>query len=105
MIKSILLTSLFTVFFLGTQAQEKTEAKKPKIILITLDGLRWQELFTGADAKLIANKEFVEDTMELKKHFWRATPEDRRKVLMPFFWNEVVTMGQIHGNRNLGRQS
>jgi hypothetical protein len=21
---------------------------------------------------------------------------------MPFFWNEVVGMGQIHGNRNLG---
>jgi len=100
--KSILLTSLFTVFFLGTQAQEKTETKKPKIILITLDGFRWQELFTGADAKLIANKEYVGDTLDLKDKFWRATPVDRRKVLMPFFWNEVVTMGQIHGNRNLG---
>ncbi|TDD95038.1 alkaline phosphatase family protein [Flavobacterium cellulosilyticum] len=100
--KSILLISLFTVFFLGAQAQQKTETKKPKIILITLDGFRWQELFTGADANLIANKEYVEDTLELKKHFWRATPEDRRKVLMPFFWNEAVMMGQIHGNRNLG---
>jgi hypothetical protein len=100
--KSILLTSLFTLFFLAIQAQEKTETKKPKVILITLDGLRWQELFTGADAKLIANKEYVEDTLELKKHFWRATPDERRKALMPFFWNEVVRMGQIHGNRNLG---
>jgi hypothetical protein len=40
------------------------------------------------------------NTLELKNIF-RATPEERRKVLMPFFWNEVVGMGQIHGNRNL----
>jgi len=100
--KSILLTSLFTLFFLGIHAQQKLESPKTKIVLITLDGFRWQELFTGADAKLIANKEYVEDTLDLKKKFWRATPEDRRAALMPFFWNKVVSMGQIHGNRNLG---
>lgn len=42
-------------------AQENT-----KIVLITLDGLRWQELFSGADPLLIANKEYVDDTTGLK---------------------------------------
>ena len=79
-------------------AQEET----PKVILITLDGLRWQELFAGADPKLITNKEYVNDTTWLKTTFWRETAEQRREVLFPFFWTEVVKMGQLHGNRELG---
>lgn len=78
-------------------AQEDT-----KVVLITLDGLRWQELFSGADPLLVANKEYVEDTIGLKKHFWRDSPQERREALFPFLWEEVSKMGQFHGNRNLG---
>ena len=78
------------------------ETDTPKIILITLDGYRWQELFTGADSLLVANREYVQDTAQLKKTFWRATPKERRETLMPFFWGKVASMGQLHGNRNLG---
>ncbi len=78
------------------------ETPKPKVILITLDGLRWQELFTGADSLLIANRDYVGDTTDLKEKFWRSTAKERRKVLMPFFWGEVAQIGQLHGNRNLG---
>lgn len=73
-----------------------------KIILITLDGYRWQELFTGADPKLITNTKYVSDTTSLKEKFWYDTPEERRKALMPFIWNKVARMGTIHGNRNYG---
>lgn len=100
--KSILLTSLFVLFFLGTTAQQSRATKKPKIVLITLDGFRWQELFTGADANLIENKDFVHDAAELKTKFWRNTPAERRAVLMPFLWNKATQMGQFHGNRNEG---
>lgn len=78
------------------------QEEPPKIILITLDGLRWQELFAGVDPKLITNKEYVNDTTWLKTTFWRETAEQRREVLFPFFWTEVVKMGQLHGNRELG---
>ena len=78
-------------------AQEST-----KVVLITLDGLRWQELFSGADPLLIANKEYVGDTIGLKKHFWRDSPKERREALLPFIWKEVSKMGQIHGNRAVG---
>ncbi|MFV8370011.1 phosphoglyceromutase [Flavobacterium sp. LB2R40] len=98
--KLILLTSLFRLIFLTTQAQPKAETQKTKIVLITLDGLRWQELFTGADANLIENKDFVHDAAELKTKFWRNTPSERRTALMPFLWNKVTQMGQLHGNRN-----
>ncbi len=86
----------------GVMAQEPDP---PRIILITLDGLRWQELFSGADPQLIANKAFVGDTSVLKEHFWEELPEERRKALFPFLWTEVVKMGQLHGNRFLGSKA
>lgn len=77
------------------------EGNDTKVILITLDGLRWQELFGGADSKLIANTDYVHDTIALKQSFWRDSPSARRQALMPFFWTEVVKIGQLHGNRDL----
>ena len=74
----------------------------PKIVLITLDGLRWQELFMGADPLLITNTEYVDDTTALRASFWRTTPTERREALMPFLWQEAAKMGQLHGNRTLG---
>lgn len=73
-----------------------------RVILITLDGYRWQELFTGSDPALIGNPKYVHDSTGLKEAFWRPTAQQRREALMPFFWQEVTQMGQLHGNRNLG---
>ncbi len=94
---SVVVITLFLGF--NSIAQESSNKK---VVLITLDGLRWQELFSGADPLLIANKEYVGDTTDLKNGFWRDSPKERREVLFPFLWKEVVQMGQIHGNRNLG---
>lgn len=93
--KISLLLLLITSFI---SAQDKDQ----KVILITLDGLRWQELFTGADEKLVANKEYVANPEELQQMFWKETPEERRTTLFPFVWNFVTESGQIHGNRNVG---
>ncbi len=89
------------LYFLPSKISAQTE-KDLKIILITLDGFRWQELFSGADPLLIANKKFVHDTTELKARFWHENAQERREALMPFFWKQASTMGQLHGNRPLG---
>lgn len=95
-----ILTPLFLAFALNLcTAQQDT-----KVVLVTLDGLRWQELFSGADPLLVAHPEFVHDTTALKERFWRETALERRETLMPFLWKEVSKMGQLHGNRNLGSQ-
>lgn len=94
----LLLGTLLTIYK-PLYAQDKG---KEKIILITMDGYRWQELFIGADPKLIANEKYVSDTTSLKEKFWRDTPEERREALMPFIWNRVAQMGEIHGNRHYG---
>lgn len=75
--------------------QRKTE----NVFIITLDGFRWQELYNGADSLLINSGDFVKDIKGLKARFWRDTPEQRREVLMPFFWTTIANHGQLYGNR------
>ena len=69
------------------------------LFIITLDGFRWQELFTGADDKLINNEKYTRGSSILNTLYWAATAEERRKKLMPFFWNIIASSGQVYGNR------
>ena len=69
------------------------------VFLITLDGLRWQELYSGADEGLIGDKDYVSNPDELKNLFWAEKKEDRREKLMPFFWSVISKEGQLYGNR------
>src|SRR5215510_1098344 len=98
-----LLLALFAVFTLTSLvvAQNKTE----NIVLITLDGARNQEIFSGADLEILRDKTRrgkVEETA-LYKRYWADTPEQRREKLMPFFWGTLMRQyGSIAGNRNLG---
>jgi len=75
--------------------------KTQNVILITLDGMRWQEVFGGAEARLI-NKNFVNDSTAVIRDFWAETPQQRRQRLMPFVWSTIATQGQIYGNRDYG---
>jgi Metalloenzyme superfamily len=75
--------------------------KTQNVFLIVSDGLRWQEIFTGADS-LLMNHEHggiwdSEDT--LRRAFWRATPAERRAALFPFLWGTVAKSGQLIGNQ------
>ena len=67
-----------------------------------LDGLRWQELFLGADSLLVKDPKYVKYPDELYDWTWAESPQERRQKLMPFVWNQIIKMGQIHGNRKLG---
>lgn len=95
--KKHLLPLLLSLFCINSFAQNKTE----NIILVTLDGYRWQELFGGADKKWMTKK-FVGNVDELKKQYWAETPEERRQKLMPFLWSTVRTKGTLIGNRTQG---
>ena len=69
------------------------------LFIITIDGFRWQEIFTGADPQLISNTEYVRDTALTRQLYWDSTAELRRSRLMPFFWNTIAKNGQLYGNR------
>lgn len=77
------------------------DLKTRNVFLLTTDGLRWQEVFTGAEEELISKENGgVAKTNELRAAFWRPTPEARREALMPFVWGKVAKEGQLWGNRN-----
>jgi hypothetical protein len=86
------------------QAQPAAPLKTRHVVLIVSDGLRWQEIFTGADEQLMNEKNGgIWDKEEaLKAQFWRADPNERRKALFPFLWNTVAAHGQIFGNQTKG---
>ena len=89
-------------FLLGICALVASCAKTdndPKVIVITFDGLRWQEVFTGADSTLINDPHFVSDPQATKEAYWRPTPEARREALMPFTWSHIAKNGYLIGNR------
>lgn len=75
------------------------ELKTRNLILITLDGLRWQEVFHGADSAILTNKEYVKDN-QLAAQFWNSSHELRRELLFPFLWKIAGTEGQLYGNRD-----
>ena len=82
---------------LGTVAYAQ---KAENIFIITTDGTRWQEIFNGADSALLYDTRFVQDTAISRQLYWDESPLERRKKLMPFFWNVIAKQGQLYGNRN-----
>ena len=72
-----------------------------KIIIITLDGYRWQELFGGADSRIIANTKFTSDSETLNSLYGGASADERRKKLMPFLWNVAARKGRCSATGNL----
>jgi sulfatase-like protein len=72
------------------------------VILVTADGLRWQDVFRGADQNLLSFDDAgMKDAAEVKTRFDAATPSERRQRLMPFLWSTIAADGVIYGNRDL----
>src|SRR6185295_13658846 len=80
------------------------QATAQNVILITIDGLRWQEFFGGADREYF-KRDRNGSGGEPERHFWRENDADRRAVLMPFMWKTVAAQGQIFGDPSAGSSS
>lgn len=85
------------IAFVSVRPHAQTAAAAQNVVVITIDGLRWQEVFGGAGQEYFKKeKDGVPGAAE--KRFWRATAEARRAALMPFIWGTVATKGQIFGD-------
>ena len=92
----------FILFFISLSAFSQ---KAENIIIITTDGFRWQEVFTGMDSAIANNAKFnQDDSAGIYKKYWAADPVERRKKIMPFLWSTIEKNGQIYGNRNFGNK-
>jgi hypothetical protein len=72
------------------------------LLLVTIDGLRWQEVFRGYQDDILNLVEQDTQKMELVKAFSGDSKYQKRKNLMPFLWGSVANEGVIIGNRDLG---
>ena len=77
--------------------------KTKNVVLISIDGYRWQEIFKGADSVLLQHRKYrKQDSSAVMAKFWANSVNERREKLMPFFWNVIAKKGQLYGNRDLG---
>jgi hypothetical protein len=99
-LKSLLFVALlFLISYSYAQSPHKTK----NVVVILIDGYRWQELFHGADFDLLYDKKYnPDDSLQRFKKFWSDNLDGRRKKLMPFTWNYIAKHGQLYGNRDLG---
>jgi len=54
---SIIKATVFSIIALISN----TASAAQNVVLVTLDGVRWQEVFSGADKNLINNADFVKN--------------------------------------------
>ncbi|RPJ56899.1 MAG: AP protein [Acidobacteria bacterium] len=71
-------------------------AETRRVVLVTADGLRWQELFSGFDKTIVEPKQLA----AFIKKYDAPTPQERRAKLLPFFWKEIAPKGVVIGNRD-----
>jgi len=100
------LIALAGLLCVGAAVAETADAPAERhVILLTLDGVRIQELFGGMDP-VIANATEAESGIYepdvTRKRYWRETAAARREALMPFFWKSLVPAGLVLGNPATG---
>ncbi len=91
------------ILIAGMAVAQNTNTKN--VVVISLDGYRWKELFRGADSTLLATKKYnTQDSSWRFQKYWATSKEERREKLTPFFWSTIATKGQLYGNRDYGNK-
>ncbi len=99
LIAHVLFTFASLFFAFHNSTAEEPSHQTQNVIYISIDGLRFQELFSGADSRLM-DKDVggVYNPEALRGRFWREDQMARRERLMPFFWNTIAKQGQVFGS-------
>jgi hypothetical protein len=98
----ILFTISLLVFINGNVTAQQPAAAK-NLVIVLMDGYRWQELFHGADSTIIFNNRYNHtDSAWTVTKYWDNSLEERRHKLMPFVWETIAANGQLYGDRDFG---
>jgi hypothetical protein len=96
--RRLLFLSLAALALVVAAGGAATRPAVKNVVVITLDGMRWQELFGGPERTLLGKDEKAITGSSSYKRFWKETPGERRAALMPFFWSVVAVQGQVFGD-------
>ncbi len=70
------------------------------LVIVSIDGLRWQEVFLGIDKPLLENENYTNRTDFLKTTFCTAENCQQSQIkLLPFMHNTIAREGVLFGNR------
>ena len=94
--KKCFIIILFLFLFGGLCSVTRAQTSE-NLVLITLDGFRWQELFNGPDNALLEPETGKADPSFLNEKI-------SREKLMPFMWQIIAKKGFIAGNQELGNK-
>ena len=92
---------LAVVVFLGALAALPfaQSARVANVFLVTMDGLRWQEVFGGMQSELLTRDGGgVANAKPVEARFGAATADARRAKVLPFFWTTIAAKGQVFGD-------
>jgi hypothetical protein len=96
---------LLWIVVLAVTCSAQTKLKTKNVVVITTDGVRWEDVFRGPDETLM-NREVggVREAVraQVRAEYLRTTAEENRRNWMPFFWNVVAQQGQVYGNQDKG---
>jgi Type I phosphodiesterase / nucleotide pyrophosphatase len=98
--KFFFLSSFVLISICCSAQQHKTE----NLVIVTLDGMRWQEVFGGADLVIMKDKRFNHDSSAMEVMFGGQERTDRRQKLFPFLWGTISVKGQLYGDRLSGSE-
>ena len=99
--KPLYLLAFLTAFASTAPAQAPRQTRN--LVLVTVDGLRWQEVFRGMDPALAASAETgMAEAEGVRERFAADTADERRRRLFPFLWSTVAESGVLLGNRDRG---
>jgi hypothetical protein len=102
LIRSLAVAAVAATLSLTVGAQGR---KTERVVLVTLDGARWQDVFTGMDDALLRSvtaKDVDVTTTAAYRRFWAPSAAERREKLMPFLWRTVARQGVLAGDRAHG---
>jgi hypothetical protein len=84
---------LLTLLAMATPRTTADSSDVRYLLLVTIDGVRVEEMFEGLDPAVLASTlapgSHVEETESYRK-YWAPTREERRRRLMPFFWETLM---------------
>lgn len=92
---SLIFLCSISSFCINAQLSPKTK----NVFIVTIDGIRCQEVFKGADPAIINNGSYTADVDLTKLMYLDSSIEQSRKKLLPFFWSVIQSRGRLYGNR------
>lgn len=98
---------LFGAFLLGLAIATpacvaQAASDDQKVVVVMLDGVRWQEVFRGAEPLLAANGEYMTSEWAKRAREDFVDVKDRPRALTPFMHGTMATSGVVIGNRDGG---